>query len=82
MDNSRKAYLFAFKTFGDFGVTIAVPAVIAAILGKWLDNRWQTAPKFLIILLILAFVLTAVVLVKKVKAYGRDYQDLFDDKQK
>lgn len=76
MDNYRKAYLFAFKAFGDFGVTIAVPAVIAALAGKWLDTKFASSPKYTIILFTIAFVLTIIIVVKKVKQYGREYQEL------
>lgn len=77
MDNSRKAYIFAFKAFGDFGITIAVPAVIAALVGKWLDTKFGTEPKFVLILLTIAFALTVFLIRKKVKEYGREYQKLF-----
>ncbi len=78
MDNYRKIYAFAFKTFGDFGITIAVPAVLAALGGKWLDARFMTGKRYTAILLVLAFALTAYIIVKKVKEYGRAYSQLFE----
>lgn len=80
MDNSRKSYLFAFKAFGDFGITIAVPAVLAALAGKWLDIKFGSYPKCTILLLTIAFVLTAIILVRKVKQYGKEYEDLINQK--
>lgn len=76
MDNSRKAYVFAFKAFGDFGVTIAAPAVAAALAGKWLDAKSLSYPKYTILLLTIAFVLTAVMLVRKARRYGEEYKRL------
>lgn len=76
MDNYRKAYIFAFKALGDFGVTIAVPAVVAALAGKWLDTKFASSPKYTIILFTIAFVLTILIVVRKVKRYGKEYQEL------
>jgi F0F1-type ATP synthase assembly protein I len=81
MNSQRGFYLFAFRAFGDFSVTIAVPAVGAAFLGKWLDQKWQTEPLFLISFLALAFLLTAVIVVKKTKKYGEEYQRMIEDKK-
>lgn len=77
----RSLYLFAFKILGEFGVTIAVPAVLAALAGKWLDERFDTSPRYLILLLVLALALTAYLVVKKAKEYGKEYQKLFEEKK-
>lgn len=74
--HSRDFYLFAFRTFGDFGVTIAVPAVVAALVGKWLDTQQDTSPRYVIIFLIIAFVITAIMITRKVKIYGKMYEKL------
>ena len=72
----RQLYAFAFRIFGDFGVTIAIPAVAAALAGKWLDERYDTSPRYLVLLLILAFVFTAILIRRKAKQYGDEYQKL------
>lgn len=74
--NDRSLYAFAFRILGDFGVTIAVPAVLAALLGKWLDGRLHTAPWLLVTLLVLAFFATTVMVVRKARRYGKEYQEL------
>lgn len=74
--SDRKYYMFALRIVGDFGATIAVPAVLAASLGVWLDNRFQTAPLLLSLCLLVSFVLTAKIGYKKSKKYGDDYQKL------
>ncbi len=76
--NDRSLYLFAFKILGNFGVAIAVPAVLAALAGKWLDTRFNTSPWFLIGLLVLAFVLTAIHVARIAKEYGKEYQRIFE----
>ncbi len=72
----RALYAFAFRIFGDFGVTIAVPAVLAALLGKWLDGQQLTAPRYLIFSLVIAFLLTIFLIKRKAKRYGDEYQKL------
>lgn len=66
----------AFKIFADFTGSIAVPAVLGALLGKWLDERYNTAPRYLIILLALALLSTAFLIVKKAKQYQQEYDAL------
>ena len=76
---SDRAYiLLAFRMVGDFGVTIAVPAVLAALAGQWLDTRWGTHPWALILCLVLAFAGTAYFLIRKAKSYAAEYQNLID----
>ncbi len=76
----RELYLFAFKILGNFGVSIAVPAVLAALLGKWLDSHFGTSPWLLILCFVIAFVLTAMVIYKKAKEFGKKYQELTGEK--
>lgn len=66
----------AFKIFADFTGSIAVPAVLAAMFGKWLDERYNTAPRCLLILLTLALLSTAFLIVKKAKQYQAEYESL------
>lgn len=68
-------YRLAFRIAADFGVILAVPAVLGAFLGKWLDNKWGTTPWIFILCLVVAFVLTAFYIVRKAKIYGRLYQN-------
>ncbi len=75
--SSDRAYQrLAFKILAEFGGIIAIPAVLAALAGKWLDTKYQTAPRYLIILLVLAFVLTAYSIKKKSAYYGRLYESI------
>ncbi len=74
--NDRAYYLFGLRIIGDFGVTIAVPVVTFALLGKWLDAKWGTKPTFLIAGFILAALLSGASIYRKAKAYGKEYQRL------
>ncbi|OGL95145.1 hypothetical protein A2348_02375 [Candidatus Uhrbacteria bacterium RIFOXYB12_FULL_58_10] len=66
----------AMRIFADFSGTIAVPAVLAALLGKWLDARYGTEPKLLIVCFSLALALTVFMVVRKARFYGKKYQEL------
>ena len=77
MATSDSAYQrLAMRIFADFGASIAVPAVLGALLGKWLDGRYGTNPRYLILCLLVGLVLTAVVLVRKAKRYGKEFQKM------
>lgn len=81
MKNDQAYYRLALKIFADFSGSIAVPAVLAALLGKWLDAKEHTAPRFLILFLAIALLSTAWIVVRKAKKYGREYEAL-NEKQK
>ncbi len=68
----RKYYLFAVKAFSDILGTILVPAVLALVLKYLLDP----SPLVFLLLLGVTFVLTAILLVRKIKNYGRSFQQL------
>lgn len=64
------------RIFADFSGTIAVPAVLAALLGKWLDGRLGTEPKLLIGCMAVALAGTALMIVRKARKYAKLYQSL------
>ena len=76
MASDARYYRLAMKIFADFSGTIAIPAVLAALSGKWLDERYGTEPWYLIILLALALTLTAMIVVRKAKKYRVEYEKL------
>lgn len=74
--NDRSYYLFALKIVGDFGATIAIPVVALTLLGKYLDQRWQTGPRLLILGFILSLLISGRIIYRKAKRYGQEYQQL------
>lgn len=72
----RGYYMFALRIVGDFGVTIAVPVVILVLIGQWLDNKWHTSPLFTILGFIVAALLSGIIIYRKAKRYGAEYQKL------
>jgi F0F1-type ATP synthase assembly protein I len=74
MPQDAAYHRLAYKIFAEFTGTIAVPAVLGALLGKWLDERYGTEPRYIIILLAFAFVSSAIIIVKKAKKYRDEYE--------
>jgi len=80
-DSSRKnggggEFRLAMRIVMDFGVSIAVPAVVAALMGVRLDSHFGTKPWLLVIMLVIAFVLTAWWVYKKAKKYAKLYEKI------
>ncbi len=76
MDDVGSSLRFALRAVTDLTGTILVPAFVAAILGKFLDARYGTGHIVFAVLLALTFVGTAIILVKKVRQYAKEYQQL------
>lgn len=76
MANDLRYYRLALKVFADFTGAIAIPAVAGALLGKWLDTKYQTSPRYLFLMLIIAFSLTAYLIVKKAKEYREQIEKI------
>lgn len=74
--SDRKYYLFALKIIGDFGIAIAAPIVILVLIGQYLDARYQRQILFTVLAFIFAAVLSALIIYRKAKKYGRQYQSL------
>jgi len=74
MTTDASYYRLAMKIFTDFSGSIAVPAVFGALFGKWLDDKYHTAPKYLMVFLLIALVFTVVIIVKKARFYQKEYE--------
>ncbi len=72
----RKYYVFAMKIAGDFGATIAIPIVVSAWISQKIDSFYGTRPLFLIIGMALSAIFTGLLIYKKAKIYGQQFQDL------
>jgi len=68
------------RIFADFSGTIAVPAVLAALLGKRLDDHFDTEPKLIILCLALAMVMTGALIIRKARRYSAEYAKLNEPK--
>lgn len=80
LKSDAKYYIFGVKLMLDLGFTIAIPAVLAALLGQYLDSKYDKYPLFLIICLVVAFLVTARIIYTKAKAYAKEYENIGKDK--
>ncbi|MBU1348492.1 AtpZ/AtpI family protein [Patescibacteria group bacterium] len=48
----------------DIGIAVAVPTVVSALGGRWLDTRFGTSPLFLILGLFVALVVSGILVVR------------------
>lgn len=74
-------YRFAMRIVGDFSVSIAVPAVVAAFVGIWFDRKFGTTPWLMIIGLVAAFSSTYLVIKKKATDYAKQFDDIGKEKK-
>lgn len=75
-DRSKLPYALALRIAADFGAGIGAPAVLGAIIGKRLDERFGTDPWILALCLLLAFALTVVYLRRKTDYYAKEYEKI------
>jgi len=57
------------------------PIILALFLGKWLDNKYQTDPRYLLICVAVAFVISNVGLVREVVRYSRKMKKMEKNKK-
>lgn len=82
MTTDQQYYRLAMRIFADFSGSIAIPAVLAALFGKWMDTRYSTSPRYLIVFLVLAFFFTTISVKRKSKRYADAYQKLINNETK
>ena len=78
--SSREYRLFAFKMFGDFGISIAAPVVLFVLIGQYLDEKFARSPYLTIVGFVLAAALSARIIYKKAKKYGEEYKRMNENK--
>jgi hypothetical protein len=75
----RQYYLFAMKAMADITGTILVPGLLAVLLRYAYDGLAYEQVIFFISLLVV-FLLSMVMVVKKVQRYGEEYKKLINEK--
>lgn len=55
----------------EIGAAIAIPTVLSALIGRWLDRRFGTTPLFLILMLLISLGICAVIVVKRGKEIAK-----------
>ena len=74
--SDREYYLFALKIVGDFGASIAVPVALLALVGRYFDRKYDVSPWLTIIGFALAALISAKIIYRRAKEYGKQYQKL------
>lgn len=72
----RRYILLAVRIMGEFGASIAVPVVALALLGKKLDAAYGTAPYLRISGFVIAAIITAAIINKRARDFGKEYEAL------
>lgn len=75
-DTDRRYLALAGRIIVEFGADIAVPVVALAMFGKWLDSKYGTRPYLLIAGFVLAFLISASVIWRRAKKFGKEYEDI------
>ncbi len=63
----REVQLFSLGLVRDIGFSIAIPLVLGAFAGAWLDQRFNMRPKFTLSFLIAGLLISIISLYKIVK---------------
>lgn len=71
----RTPYAVAFGLMGELGIEIAVPVVLLAKAGQWLDGKYGTEPKLLIAGFVLSFLISASIIWKRAKHFQKMYEN-------
>jgi F0F1-type ATP synthase assembly protein I len=70
----RKPFWEALKLAWDLGYIIAIPLIGFALLGRWLDRKFDTSPWLLLAGMALAMIISTVALVQKFTKLIKDIQ--------
>lgn len=58
----KKRLLFSLSLMGYIGIATALPLVVLAIAGKYIDSKYDSSPKFLVIFILLAAMMSFFIL--------------------
>jgi len=78
----RAYQLFALRIIGGFGINIAVPVIAFVLIGQWMDEKYNKGPLFIILGFIVAALISAKIIHRKAKRYGKEYQRMVDNEKK
>lgn len=66
--------MLGFRIIAEFGAAIAVPAVLASIVGRRLDDAYGTGPILLIVSFAVAAACTAAMVYRRARAFAKEYE--------
>ncbi len=81
-ETDRKYILMGFKIVADFGATIAIPVVLFAYIGRRIDAHFGIKPWATLVGFAIAAALTTVMIRRKARVYGQEYEALIQEEKK
>jgi len=66
-ENSAAKGLKTWSLAWELGYMIAVPIILFALLGRFVDENFHTSPLFLLLAILLSLILTGFLIWKKIK---------------
>jgi len=60
----KQYWVESIKIFSRLSVWIVFPALLGALLGKWLDKKYNSSPRWFLIVIGLSFIFSIIALVK------------------
>lgn len=65
--NRKKGIFDALSLIGHLGFHIAIPLVVFALIGRWLDKAINASPWFLITGIVLSLIVSSVTIGKRIR---------------
>ncbi|MFA7253947.1 MAG: AtpZ/AtpI family protein [Patescibacteria group bacterium] len=72
----KKSLIFAFSFIGQIGISVAVPLVALAFLGRYLDQKFGTSPYLMLAGLVIATVIVYFTLREIVRRATKEFNEL------
>ena len=60
----KQYWVESLRIFSRLSVWIVFPAILGALLGKWLDKKYNSSPRWFLIVIGLSFIFSMIALVK------------------
>lgn len=72
----KKSLVFSLSLLGYVGIATATPAVLLGLLGRYLDRYFNSSPKFLIGLMVLALVMSLLIIKRIAEKAAKSLDDM------
>lgn len=71
-DEDRKLLALSLAVFGKITSWIIGPLILALILGNWLDNKYQTDDRYLLISVAVAFIISIIGIFREALRFNKN----------
>lgn len=77
----RKYAILGLRIAGDFGISLAAPVIFSVIIAQWISKKYGFGIWITILAFVFAGILSAKIILKKAKKYGKEYQEIDNSNQ-